>query len=80
MEDLEFPPIYGFTPLESSVIIEGKTKGKKITLATKVDEGFFFNLSSNKENLGKFLGLSLDESTRVLILTFENKAKEAKDE
>lgn len=61
-------------------IIESANKGKKISLATKVDDAFIQMLFENKENVGKFIDLEIDPSTNILTLHFEKKNIELEKE
>lgn len=62
-------------------IIEGAKKGgKKISLATKVDDAFIQMLFDNQENVGKFIDLEIDPSTNILTLHFEKKNIELEKE
>lgn len=61
-------------------IIESAKKGKKISLATKVDDAFIQMLFENKENVGKFIDLEIDPSTNILTLHFEKKDIELEKE
>lgn len=61
-------------------IIESAKKGKKISLATKVDDAFIQMLFDNQENVGKFIDLEIDPSTNILTLHFEKKNIELEKE
>lgn len=61
-------------------IIETAKKGKKISLATKVDDAFIQMLFDNQENVGKFIDLEIDPTTNILTLHFEKKNIELEKE
>ena len=62
------------------IIETAKKGGKKISLATKVDDAFIQMLFDNQENVGKFIDLEIDPSTNILTLHFEKKDIELEKE
>lgn len=62
------------------IIETTKKGGKKISLATKVDDAFIQMLFENQENVGKFIDLEIDPSTNILTLHFEKKNIELEKE
>ena len=62
------------------IIETAKKGGKKISLATKVDDAFIQMLFENQENVGKFIDLEIDPSTNILTLHFEKKNIELEKE
>lgn len=67
--------------LEPVKIVESsKKRGEKVSLATKIDDGFIFNLMFEKENIGKFLDLEVDVENKTLIIHFERVNKQLEKE
>lgn len=72
MERLYFKSVVGDEkPSENIKISESKKRGKKVSLAVRVDDGFIFNLAQNKDSIGAFIGLEVDATSKVMTLQFE---------
>lgn len=82
MKELEFFPVETKKEVSKPVkIIESSNKrGKKVSLATKVDDGFIFNLMNEQENIGKFIDLELDTANNIMTIHFERVDKELQAE
>lgn len=74
-KQVRIPMIKGQEKVKESVkIVESsKKKGNKISLGVKVDDGFIFNLLSEKDYIGNFIDLELNAESNILILHFERK-------
>ena len=74
-KQVRIPMIKGQEKVKESVkIVESsKKKGNKVSLAVKVDDGFIFNLLSEKDYIGNFIDLELNAESNILILHFERR-------
>lgn len=83
MKDIQIEPIPGGTVFKTSpvkIVESTKKQGGKLSFATRVDTGFIFNLTSECENIGKFIGLDVDPQTNILTIYFEKKDNELEKE
>ena len=55
------------------IIESAKKGGKKISLATKVDDSFIQMIFDSQNKIGKFIDLEIDPDTNILIIHFEKK-------
>ena len=71
--NIQIESVYGDveTKKDQLKIIKDKVRGKKISLATTIDDGFIFNLENNKDSIGDFLDMEVDAEHKVLILHFK---------
>ena len=81
MKELEFFPVETKKTVSKPVkIVESsKKRGKKVSLATKVDDGFIMMLMSEQENIGNFIDLELDTVNNILTLHFERIDKKTQE-
>ena len=61
-------------------IVEGNSKGKKISFAIKVSIPTMQNIIGNADEIDKFLSMELDPSTQILTLHFSKSNKKEESE